>query len=203
MIIQSQRPFRIGVIADTHIPDRVGALHPDVIPTFKQMQVQLILHAGDVSSPAVIESLQTVAECRAVKGNRDWKSLPVTKSIEFIKIIDIAIALLHGHGGLFSYIIDKFPYYLFGYQFKRYPHKLARYAGDAKIIIFGHTHHAENQWVNGKLYFNPGSAYEGKAPYTSATIGLIEIDENQYIKGRIIPLRNATWSKKGWILQEI
>ncbi|MBW6475409.1 MAG: metallophosphoesterase family protein, partial [Anaerolineaceae bacterium] len=50
---------RIGVLSDTHIPDRVGALHPDILPAFKEMGVELIIHAGDISSPVVLRQLET------------------------------------------------------------------------------------------------------------------------------------------------
>lgn len=201
MPIHTGHLFRIGVIADTHVPDRVDSLHPDVNTIFRQLKVQLILHAGDVSAPLVIGQLQTIADCIVVKGNRDWRSLSGLNPFEMIKINGVSIALMHGHGSLREYILDKFPYYLFGYQFNRYPKKLLKYSRDANVIVFGHTHQAENQWVDGRLFFNPGSAYEGKSPNSSATIGLLEIDESQHIKGSIIPMRKANWSKKGWILQ--
>ncbi len=197
-----ERPVRIGVIADTHIPDRVGALHPGILPSFKDLSVDLILHAGDISSPPVIGELQTVAPCLVARGNRDWFRLPEQKDVVILEINKVTIALMHGHGSFFRYLLDKIPFYLNGYRFSRYPKKLVKYANTAKVIVFGHTHHSENQWVGGKLYFNPGSAYEGNQNGDPATIGLIEIDKNMGIKGRIINLERAKWTRSGWLVSK-
>ncbi len=195
-----ERAVRIGVIADTHIPDRVGALHPGILTTFKDLNVDLILHAGDISSPSVIDDLQTVAPCLAARGNRDWFRLPEQKDVVNLEINNVTIALMHGHGSFFRYLLDKIPFYLKGYRFSRYPKKLVKYANTADVIVFGHTHHSENQWVGGKLFFNPGSAYEGNHNGDAATIGLIEINKNMDIKGRIINLERAKWTRYGWLM---
>jgi putative phosphoesterase len=61
----------LGVLADTHIPDRVPTLNPRVIQVFRQAQVSAILHAGDVSVPQVLAELEKIAQVYAVRGNRD------------------------------------------------------------------------------------------------------------------------------------
>ncbi|MFZ3078594.1 MAG: metallophosphoesterase family protein, partial [Bellilinea sp.] len=63
---------RLGVVADTHIPDRVRSLHPDLLPGLSAAKVEAILHAGDICSPAVLAVLSQVAPVVAVRGNRDW-----------------------------------------------------------------------------------------------------------------------------------
>jgi len=194
------KPARIGVIADTHIPDRVGSLHPGILPVFKELKVDLILHAGDISTIRVIDELQKVAPCLAVRGNRDWFRLPKQKDVILLEINGVQVALMHGHGSFFRYLFDKIPFYLHGYRFSRYPKKLSNYANGAKVIIFGHTHHSENQWVGGKLFFNPGSAYEGNHKGDPPTIGLIEIGLKKDIKGRIINLERAKWVHSSWML---
>ena len=40
----------LGVLADTHIPDRVPELDPQIIQVFRRAGVAAILHAGDVSA---------------------------------------------------------------------------------------------------------------------------------------------------------
>lgn len=54
----------IGVVSDTH-----GYFHPDLAGVFEG--VDLILHAGDVGDPAILDALGTVAPVRAVFGNVD------------------------------------------------------------------------------------------------------------------------------------
>ena len=51
----------LGVIADTHVPDRRPDLDPQILPIFLQAKVQTILHAGDVSSQKVLDQLSQIA----------------------------------------------------------------------------------------------------------------------------------------------
>ena len=50
------------------------------------------------------------------------------------------------------------------------------------IIVFGHSHKSMNEFVDGILFFNPGSATDLTAEYNS--YGIIEINEG--INSRII-----------------
>jgi putative phosphoesterase len=194
--------YRIGVISDTHVPDRVGSLHPDIIPTFEQLKVDHIVHAGDLSSQGVLEPLKKIAPVSFAKGNRDWFLESGHGLVKFIDFDQIKIAISHGHGGFFPYFRDKIPYYLYGYRFERYVKRLKSITEDAHVIIFGHSHQVENQWVNGRLFFNSGSAYDGGNDGSGPTIGLIEICENNLIKGRILPLRKGRWKKGKWQIYE-
>jgi len=55
----------IGLISDTHIPDRARELPEKVIEAFEN--VELIIHAGDLTSPKVIEELENIAPVMAVR----------------------------------------------------------------------------------------------------------------------------------------
>jgi putative phosphoesterase len=54
----------IGVISDTH-----GLLRPEAVAALQG--VDLILHAGDVGSAEVLETLKDIAPVVAVRGNND------------------------------------------------------------------------------------------------------------------------------------
>ena len=56
--------YKIGVISDTH-----GLVRKSVLKSFKS--VDLIVHAGDVGEPKVLDTLQTVAMVHPVRGNVD------------------------------------------------------------------------------------------------------------------------------------
>lgn len=198
----NQVKFRIGVISDTHVPDRVGTIHPDVIPLFTQLKVDHIVHAGDLSSKNVLNILNKIAPVSFAKGNRDWFINKGQSLVKFVDLNSVKIAISHGHGGFLPYFWDKVPYYIYGYRFERYVKRLKTIAGDARVIIFGHSHQVENQWVDGKLFFNSGSAYDGGNDGSGPTIGLIEIYENNDVKGRILPLRKGKWKKGEWLFQE-
>jgi hypothetical protein len=191
--------FRIGVIADTHIPDRVGALHPDILPTFKERGVELIIHAGDISSPDVIRQLEQVALVQAVMGNRDWWRFKNLPAVKVITIKEVRILITHGHGHFFSYIWDKFPYWIWGYKFERFVKKFSKLNQDFDIVIFGHSHRPENRVLDGRLYFNPGSAYDRLRNQSGPSIGVIEIRDWKAIRSEIIRLRGMKWRGGKWV----
>ena len=124
------KSYTLGVISDTH-----GLLRPEVIKSFKG--VDLILHAGDVGDPEVIDHLETVAPMLAVRGNMDYGSwadrLPVSKSLVIGKT---KLFLIHD-----IEFIDR-QMALQGYQ----------------AIIAGHTHRALIDEQDNVLFLNPGSA---------------------------------------------
>src|SRR5512137_685421 len=97
----------VGVISDTHIPDRVAELHPQIMDTFREAGVAAILHAGDVSVPRVLDALREVAPVYAVRGNRDifyLRSLPMKVQLN---IEGVNIGMAHGHGTFARYTLDK------------------------------------------------------------------------------------------------
>lgn len=182
----------IGVISDTHIPDRNRRLHPDIIPLLREAGVQRILHAGDICVPWVLELLEEIAPVTAVRGNRDWmlrKNLPLDCTL---KIEGVKIGLSHGHGGLSGYVLDKLHYLRAGYQRERYQKSLRKLFPTAKVIVFGHTHRAENLWAGDYLLFNPGAAGSLSSPSLMKlppSIGLLYIYPDATVAGKIIPLQ--------------
>ena len=50
----------IGVVADTHVPDRVQNLHPALCQIFINAGVSQILHAGDICNQALIDELAMI-----------------------------------------------------------------------------------------------------------------------------------------------
>jgi uncharacterized protein len=69
----------IGLISDTH-----GLLRPEALVALRGSD--LIIHAGDVGKPEIIEQLRVLAPVVAVRGNidkGDWASqLPLTAVVE-------------------------------------------------------------------------------------------------------------------------
>lgn len=120
----------VGVISDTH-----GLLRPEAVAALRDSQ--LIVHAGDVGDPAVLDRLRAIAPTVAVRGNVDtseWaKTLPLT---EVVEVEDVQLYMLHDLAAL-----DIDP----------------RAAGFAAVIA-GHTHRPVADVREGVLYLNPGSA---------------------------------------------
>lgn len=178
----------IGVIADTHIPDRVKELDPRVCSIFRASQVQVILHAGDVSVPAVLAELETIAPVYAVRGNRDWvylKSLPLRRELLFE---GVKVGLVHGHGSLGSYIQDKMHHSLLGLDESIYFRRVLAAFPDAQVIVFGHMHLPVILRVGERLLFDPGSACCPPTKNHTPSLGLLHIQAGGEIRVEIIPL---------------
>jgi len=178
----------LGVLADTHIPDRVPQLDRGVMEVFQQEHVQAILHAGDVSMPAVLHQLEQVAPVYAVRGNRDifrLSSLPL--HIE-LKINGVSIGMAHGHGTFSRYMVDKLHRAVKGRLVERYLTRMLRAFPQADVIVFGHLHVPCNLHLEGKLLFNPGSTSYPWPRNELPTYGLLYIDEGRVPQGEIITL---------------
>ena len=59
----------IGLISDTHVPDRIKEIPKKVLEAFDG--VDLIIHSGDLTSIKVIEDLEKIAPVIAIQGNMD------------------------------------------------------------------------------------------------------------------------------------
>jgi uncharacterized protein len=142
----------LGIITDTHVPQRIAALPPRVFEVFRG--VDRILHAGDINARRVLDQLAEIAPVDAVAGNADLvgHGLPLTRIIE---VEGKRIGLVHGHGGWSRYLVSKVRDQ-FGYDEQRYLDVVRRSFGPVDAIVFGHTHRFYHADRSGILLFNPG-----------------------------------------------
>ena len=128
---------KIGIISDTH-----GLIRQSVVKSFND--VDLIVHAGDVGKPEVLETLQTIARAYPVRGNVDggkWTdNLPFT---EAVKVGQVFLYVLHDVNAL----------------------DLDPVAAGFNAVISGHSHIPEIEKRNGVLFLNPGSAGPKRVRY--------------------------------------
>jgi len=153
--------MKIGIISDTH-----GFLDPKVLRLFAG--VEHILHAGDIGSDAIIAELEAVAPVTAVLGNTD--SSPAFRLTEVVK--------LAGRKFLVHHIMN--PHALT----EELRLRIARERPDA--VVFGHTHKAFSETIDGVLYFNPGSAGKPKSG-PGRTVAILDCDAKE-IRHEFIPL---------------
>ena len=150
--------MKIGVVSDTHIAGKNWELPGRMLDQFNK--VDLIIHAGDLVSPGVIEQLSLLAPVKAVHGNADPLELQSTLPARLnLELLGYKIGVAHGHK-LRGHIMDKLSYL--------FP--------EEDIIIFGHTHKALNQKINGQLYFNPGSPTDRRLQ-AQYSFGIIELSQ--------------------------
>jgi putative phosphoesterase len=119
----------IGVVSDTH-----GLLRPEALKHL--VDVQSIIHAGDIGSPNVLEKLQTLAPVSAVRGNNDkgtWAEA-IPESLLF-EVRGHSIHVLHDLAQ-----IDMSPA-----------------AAGISVVISGHSHKPQVEERDGVLFVNPGS----------------------------------------------
>jgi putative phosphoesterase len=172
----------LGVIADTHVPDRRRSLDPRLLELLRSRDIQAILHAGDVSAPRVLRELERIAPVYAVRGNRDWLWLRHLPSERIMTFGGVTIAMAHGHFGWLRYLLDR-PYYtLHGYRHERILPRLLRDFRQAQVIVFGHGHLPLNEWIDGRLLFNPGSPHFPSEKKVAPSLGFLHIQGGSEIR---------------------
>lgn len=154
--------YRIGLLADTHIPHRLAALPPAL---FERLAgVDLILHAGDLVDPAILDDLEQIAPTLAVRGNLHLQS-PWPNDQHLPRALDLGIqgrriVVSHGHLSNWNTIWEKLWLLLpnhHGRANRRLPRRLARAFPGADVYVFGHSHRALVARQNGALFVNPGA----------------------------------------------
>ena len=162
--------MKIGVIADTHIPDRAKDIPKEILNDFKN--VDMIIHAGDLVELSVLDKLKNVcANIKAVYGNMDsYETRQKLPEKEIIKIQDYKIGVMHGYGA---------PNKLMSLLYQRFKDD------NVDLIIFGHSHYGLNEKKGDILYFNPGSPTD-KVISAYNSYGIIEI--NDKIEARLIKI---------------
>lgn len=144
--------YRIGVVSDTH-----GYFHPRLPELL--CGVDLILHAGDIGRESILDRLRELAPVHAIVGNVD--PLPTPEIPERLELeTPIArIAMAHGH-------LPDAP----TMDRRRMLGCFSAFRPD--ILVYGHSHIALLELIDGVRVFNPGAA--GRARFgLRPSIGLI------------------------------
>lgn len=150
----------IGLISDTHIPDRMKELPEKVFEAFKD--VEMILHAGDVTSQEVIEKLEEIAQVTAIQGNTDrivGLDLPKTAVVE---AEELKIGVIHGE--------------VYPRADTQQLHYLAKQLG-VDILVSGHSHQPKVEKVEDVLLINPGSPTVPRL--ADRTVMILEINKKE------------------------
>jgi putative phosphoesterase len=121
---------RIGLISDTH-----GLLRKEAVRALRGSE--LIIHAGDVGKPEILEELRKIAPVVVVRGNVDTE--PWAQSLPETAVAEAGAAMIYVLHDVTA--LDLNPA-----------------AAGFHIVVSGHSHKPGTAERDGVLYVNPGSA---------------------------------------------
>jgi len=172
---------RIGIISDTHLKEHFPRKF--IAPALAAFNdADLILHAGDVNAPWVIEELEKIAPVHVVLGNTDNSNIlldaPVSRRVE---VENYVIGLTHGDT-FREPKIKPVPGAAGNMQTAANALSHFQFEADVNCIVFGHSHFPLLLWHEfaGRkvLLLNPGSVTQKRAA-PNCGCAIIEVDGNK------------------------
>ena len=162
-------PVRILVLADSHIPDHARALPGALVPALRR--ADLILHAGDVTTAAVLREIGAFAPVKVAFGNNDRPNVRRWGAREEVELAieGMRVALVHDTGPRVGRT---------GRLRRRFP--------EAHLVVFGHSHIPIDAIEDGLRLFNPGSpTWTRRQP--APTYGVLDVAAGR-VRSRIVEL---------------
>ena len=139
----------IGLISDTHIAYPNEKLHPQIIDAFKG--VDLILHAGDIWIPSVLDELETAAPIMSAWGDDDLK-MDLGDDSRMMKDRTLYLE------GVTLWVTHEKPRYGLLNPKEEADTGVRDREDPPDVVVFGHTHFANIEQYKNVLLVNPGSA---------------------------------------------
>ncbi len=172
--------WTVGLIADTHIPDRARSLPPAVLRIFDRAGVCCILHAGDVVTAGVLAQLARLAPVYAVQGNRDLLLAHRLPRQRLVQVGPFTLGLVHGHGSWPRYMGDKMRYFLGRpLPFRRFVLRARQTFPQADVVVFGHIHYPWAQRFGRQWVLNPGSPVGNDRSPVRPSVALLHLRGGQ------------------------
>jgi uncharacterized protein len=162
--------FRVVALADTHAPRRWKSCPPPVAEQLRRADV--ILHAGDVCTAAVLDELSQYAPVLAVIGNNDgpdvaaWGATPTLQA----ELDGLLVAMIHDSGPAAGR-----------------PQRMRRRFPDAGLVVFGHSHIPLDVSAAGTRIFNPGSPTDRRRQ-ARGTVGVLRIEAGRLVTAELVPV---------------
>ena len=162
--------MRVVALADTHAPRRWKSCPPLVAEQLRR--ADLILHAGDVCTAAVLDELSGYAPVLAVLGNNDGPDVAEWGAPETLQadLDGLQVAMLHDSGaapGRLRRLRLRFP--------------------DAGLVVFGHSHIPLDESGDGLRILNPGSPTDRRRQ-PRGTLAVLTIESGRLVEARIVPV---------------
>jgi uncharacterized protein len=162
--------MRVVALADTHAPRRWKSCPPLVAGQLRRADV--ILHAGDVCTAAVLEELSDYAPVLAVLGNNDGPDVAGWGAPETLQtdLGGLRVAMVHDSGpapGRLRRLRRRFP--------------------GAGLVVFGHSHVPLDEAGEGIRIVNPGSPTDRRRQ-PHGTVAVLRIESGQLVEAAIVPV---------------
>lgn len=179
--------MRIGLLSDTHIPEVTSCLPRGVTEAFKG--VELILHAGDIFSPEVLDELEKIAPVFCSRGDDDYyrKADSRIKDVHNLTFEGVSTGLVHDlpYPDLSQH---SNPSWKKEESWRKLESAIKQRLGLLpKIIVFGHTHQPLIKEYKGIYFINPGSATFPGYKNKPGTVAILEVTP-ALIKAEIMKL---------------
>lgn len=160
--------LHVAVLSDTHAP-RFWKGCPARVSTELQ-GVDLILHAGDVCVPSVLDELGTFAPVRVVRGNNDGDDVGAWGAPETLELdlAGVRVAMIHDAG-----------------QKQGRVRRMRRRFPDADLVVFGHSHIPWDESDGDLRILNPGSPTD-KRRQPHGTLGHLVLADGEVEAWRLV-----------------
>jgi uncharacterized protein len=160
---------RVVVLSDTHAPRRWKSCPPAVASQLRG--ADLILHAGDVCTAAVLDELTGYAPVLAVVGNNDGPDVADWGAREsaVVELEGLTVGMIHDSGPATGRLV-----------------RLRRMFPSAGLVVFGHSHiPMDDADPAGFRIFNPGSPTDRRRQ-PHGTIGVLRIETGDLVSASIV-----------------
>jgi len=171
----------IGLLSDTHIAFPDETIPHQIKDAFRG--VDLILHAGDIWIPSVLDELGSVAQVMSAWGDDDMEadlggdSRMMTGTSLSLDGITLWLMHVKPRYGLLN---PREKTYSPGSNNEDPPEP-------PDVVVFGHTHYATIERYQGILLVNPGSATVPNYVPKLGTVALLTIDSGE-VDARLVQL---------------
>ena len=157
--------MRIGILADTHLPGLVrhlDQLGPEPGEFFST--VDLILHAGDLTSPMVLDWLEKFAPVVCATGNNDPIADPRSKDVQMLDVEGWIIGMVHS--------LDR--------EFRPMSELQTMFPSPVDIMVAGHTHLEALEFRDDVVLINSGSiTFPHHKELRLGTVGILELTQDK------------------------
>lgn len=158
--------MRIGLLSDTHIRFAGRALPVEVMEAFRG--VDLILHAGDIYIPSVLDELERIAPVLAARGDDDYGDALRDERVKEKHVLKLE--------GQILWLVHQRPYSLLIAAREGNPSPGQDKNDNPDIVVFGHEHYTVVRRYGDILFVNSGSPTFLHYRSGLGTVGILTLD---------------------------